>query len=55
MRKKINEANSKKRNNEEGRASSSSEDRIITDPFGSWTGVVLNDSHETPVQDVDDL
>ena len=28
---------------------------IITDPLGSWTGIVIDDIHDTPVQDVDDL
>jgi len=28
---------------------------IVTDPFGSWTGVVNDDIHDKPVQDVDDL
>ena len=31
------------------------ENRIITDPFGSWTGVVEDNIYEKPVQDVDDL
>lgn len=30
------------------------EENIITDPFGSYTGVPLNEN-EDPVQDVDDL
>ena len=29
--------------------------RIITDPFGSWTGTPTYDSLDIPVQDVDDL
>ena len=29
--------------------------RIIVDPFGSWTGVPLDNKYDTPVQDVDDL
>ena len=29
--------------------------RIITDPFGSWTGTPVDDIFDTPVQDVDDL
>lgn len=29
--------------------------KIIVDPFGSWTGVPLDDPLETPIQDVDDL
>ena len=29
--------------------------RIIVDPFGSWTGVSLDNVMDTPVQDVDDL
>ena len=29
--------------------------RIIIDPFGSWTGVPLDDPLDAPVQDVDDL
>ena len=28
---------------------------IVTDPFGSWTGVPADDPLDTPVQDVDDL
>ena len=31
------------------------ENTIITDPFGSWTGVDLSDNYEKPIQDVDDL
>ena len=30
-------------------------DSIITDPFGSWTGVNVDDCYEKPVQDADDL
>ena len=30
-------------------------ERIITDPFGSWTGVCEDDKFETPIQDADDL
>ena len=29
-------------------------EQIVTDPFGSYTGVT-NDPKETPVQDADDL
>ena len=32
-----------------------SDGRIIVDPFGSWTGVPIDDILDTPVQDVDDL
>ena len=28
---------------------------IVVDPFGSWTGVPVDDPLDTPVQDVDDL
>ena len=28
---------------------------IITDPLGSWTGVVVDDPYEKPIQDADDL
>ena len=28
---------------------------IVVDPFGSWTGVPVQDPLDTPVQDVDDL
>lgn len=31
------------------------ESRIITDPFGSWTGVPEDDFFGKPIQDVDDL
>ena len=30
------------------------EEKIVTDPFGSYTGLV-KDPHEKPVQDADDL
>ena len=30
-------------------------ERIITDPFGSWTGVCDDDKFESPIQDADDL
>ena len=46
----ITNKNTDKKHNDEN-----SKDRINTDPFGSWTGVVLNDTKELPVQDVDDL
>ena len=36
-------------------AANTSENRIITDPFGSWTGVPTDDKYEMPIQDVDDL
>jgi hypothetical protein len=29
--------------------------KIITDPFGSWTGVCEDNEYEKPIQDVDDL
>lgn len=28
---------------------------IITDPFGSYTGVCVDDKYERPIQDADDL
>ena len=28
---------------------------IVVDPFGSWTGVPVENPLDTPVQDVDDL
>ena len=31
------------------------ESRIITDPFGSWTGVPEDNFFDKPIQDVDDL
>jgi hypothetical protein len=31
------------------------EERIITDPLGSWTGVPTDNALDQPVQDVDDL
>ena len=31
------------------------DDGIIVDPYGSYTGVVLDNPLELPVQDVDDL
>ncbi len=43
--------------NEKGqKAQMSTDTRINTDPFGSYTGVPTEgDGHEKPVQDVDDL
>ena len=35
--------------------STEDEDRIITDPFGSWTGISRDNIYEKPIQDVDDL
>ena len=29
--------------------------QIITDPFGSWTGVPIDNVFDIPIQDVDDL
>ena len=34
---------------------STRKERIITDPFGSWTGVCDDDKFESPIQDADDL
>jgi hypothetical protein len=31
------------------------QERIITDPLGSWTGVPVDNKLDTPVQDADDL
>ena len=31
------------------------EERIITDPLGSWTGVSVDDVLDMPIQDADDL
>jgi hypothetical protein len=31
------------------------ENEIITDPFGSYTGVPVDDPYDKPVQDADDL
>ncbi|MBQ7355911.1 MAG: hypothetical protein IJW66_00785 [Clostridia bacterium] len=31
------------------------ENEIITDPFGSYTGVCVDDKYARPVQDADDL
>ena len=28
---------------------------IVTDPFGSWTGVSVDDPYDKPIQDADDL
>ena len=42
------EKNKKKENNKEQKG-------IVTDPFGSWTGVCEDDKYESPVQDADDL
>ena len=30
-------------------------EEIVTDPFGSWTGVPVDDPYEKPIQDADDL
>lgn len=34
---------------------SARKERIITDPFGSWTGVCDDDKFDSPIQDADDL
>ncbi len=39
----------------EKKTNESSKERIITDPFGSWTGIPTDDPYEQPIQDVDDL
>ena len=31
------------------------EERIITDPLGSWTGTPVDDIYDKPIQDADDL
>ena len=31
------------------------EERIITDPLGSWTGVPVDNFFDQPIQDADDL
>ena len=31
------------------------EERIITDPLGSWTGIPVDNAYDKPVQDADDL
>ena len=31
------------------------EERIITDPLGSWTGTPVDDFYDKPIQDADDL
>ena len=31
------------------------DNKIITDPYGSWTGVPTEDPMSLPIQDVDDL
>ncbi len=31
------------------------EEKIITDPFGSYTGRAKDDPYEKPIQDADDL
>ena len=52
--KKITESNESKREGKKEKNSLQGE-RIITDPFGSWTGVSQDDIYAQPVQDVDDL
>lgn len=41
--------------NKQKKRSEESKNRIITDPFGSWTGISTDDVLEMPIQDVDDL
>ena len=31
------------------------EERIITDPLGSWTGIPTDNALDKPIQDADDL
>jgi len=43
-----------RKSNQGGAVMKKKEEVIITDPFGSYTGLV-KDPHEKPVQDADDL
>lgn len=47
--------NSNKKNDYKTYTDDINDSRIITDPFGSWTGVVEDDYFDKPIQDVDDL
>ncbi len=44
-----------KNEKDEKKNEKSREESIIVDPFGSWTGVNVDNKLEQPVQDVDDL
>ena len=64
MKKSVNNSKLSENPNEKGRADRTKypptdylpkEERIITDPLGSWTGVPIDDVLDKPVQDVDDL
>ena len=50
------EINMRKNNDQRNTKKGEEQGRIITDPFGSYTGVPLDSyNDEKPVQDVDDL
>ena len=58
MKREVNmriESNKKDASKNYTQKSQSSEERIITDPFGSWTGTNVDNCYEKPIQDVDDL
>ena len=52
MRKQCKEGNSKAQNLP---AIMAADNRINTDPDGTWTGVSTENCYDEPVQDVDDL
>ena len=47
--------NEEKRTPKKQRAKEPTKGEIITDPFGSYTGVCVDDKYARPVQDADDL
>lgn len=58
MKKEINMIKSKTQSGKYSSTSRKSDydhDKIITDPFGSWTGVDVDNKYDKPIQDVDDL
>ena len=65
MKKETNSQKNKKSKSEQGRVIDRTkypptdylprEERIITDPLGSWTGVSVDDVLDKPIQDADDL
>ena len=55
MKREVNMRHGNNKNVEKKDDKNIKSDTIITDPMGSWTGVVTDNIYDEPVQDVDDL
>ncbi len=53
MKREVNMCKYSEKNNQD--ESKGKEERIVSDPNGSWTGVCIDNPDDKPVQDVDDL